>query len=61
MDETNELVSVVVPIYNGAPYILDAAEMIKAQTYSNLEVIFVNDGSQDDSAAMWTTSITRSL
>lgn len=52
MYETNELVSVVVPIYNGAPYIQDAARMIKAQTYSNLEVIFVNDGSQDDSAAI---------
>lgn len=52
MDKEVLLVSVVVPIYNGAPYIQDAVRMIKAQTYPNLEVIFVNDGSQDDSAAI---------
>lgn len=52
MNATQELVSVVVPVYNGAPYIEKSAEMIQAQTYSNLEVIFVNDGSLDNSAAI---------
>lgn len=45
----NELVTIVVPVYNGAPYIKHCVEQIKAQTYKNLEVIFVNDGSMDDS------------
>ena len=43
------LVSIVVPVYNGAPYINHCVEQIKAQTYKNLEVILVNDGSTDDS------------
>ena len=57
MDEMNELVSVVIPVYNGAPYIRDAFRMVKAQTYSDLEVIFVNDGSLDDSAAICEAAI----
>lgn len=57
MDKGIQLVSVVVPVYNGAPYIRDAVRMIKAQTYSDLEVIFVNDGSSDDSAAICEAAI----
>ena len=41
--------TIVVPVYNGAPYINHCVEQIKNQTYQNLEVIFVNDGSKDDS------------
>lgn len=48
--EKTPLVSIVVPVYNGAPYIENAVRMIKAQTWQNLEVIFVNDGSSDRSA-----------
>lgn len=47
---TIELVSIVVPVYNGAPYIEDSVRMIKAQTYGALEVLYVNDGSSDNSA-----------
>ncbi len=49
MTEKNPLVSVVVPVYNGAPYIKHCVELIQAQEYRNLEVIFVNDGSKDNS------------
>lgn len=43
------LVSVIVPLYNAAPYISEALESIVASTYRPIEVIVVNDGSTDDS------------
>lgn len=43
------LVSVIVPLYNAAPYIGEALESIVASTYRPIEVIVVNDGSTDDS------------
>lgn len=45
-----KLVSIVVPVYNGAPYISQCVKLIQAQTYRQLEVLLVNDGSTDDSA-----------
>ena len=47
-----ELVSIVVPVYNGERYIRDCVKYIKNQTYQNLEVIFVNDGSSDNSGSV---------
>lgn len=44
-----ELVSIIVPVYNGEKYIDNCVRFIQAQTYRNLEVIFVNDGSSDNS------------
>ncbi len=43
------LVSVIVPLYNAAPYISETLESIVASTYRPLEVVVVNDGSKDDS------------
>lgn len=43
------LVSVIVPLYNAAPYIGEALESIVASTYRPIEIIVVNDGSTDDS------------
>ena len=44
------LVSIVIPVYNGANYLAQAIESALAQTYENIEVIVVNDGSKDDGA-----------
>ena len=42
-------ISVIVPVYNCEPYLERCIRSIMAQTYSNLEIICVNDGSTDDS------------
>ena len=43
------LISIVVPVYNVEAYIEHCIHNILSQTYRNLEVIIVNDGSSDDS------------
>ena len=44
-----ELISVIVPVYNVESYIAECIESIQNQTYMNLEIILVNDGSTDAS------------
>ncbi len=44
------LVSVVLPIYNGEPFLAAALDSVLEQTYDKLEIIAVNDGSTDGSA-----------
>jgi teichuronic acid biosynthesis glycosyltransferase TuaG len=43
----NPLVSVVVPAYNLAPFIAETLDSILAQTFTDFEIILVNDGSPD--------------
>jgi glycosyltransferase involved in cell wall biosynthesis len=46
----NPLISVVMPVYNGAKTVLAAVESILRQTYSPIELIVVDDGSTDRTA-----------
>src|SRR6185295_17389252 len=45
-----DLVSIVIPVFNGARYVGEAIESALAQTWPNTEVIVVNDGSDDGGA-----------
>lgn len=49
---TGDKISIIVPIYNLAPWLGRCVESILAQTCENLEVILVDDGSGDDSLAI---------
>ena len=44
--------TVIVPVYNIEPYIKECLDSISAQTYENLEILAVNDGSTDQSKAI---------
>lgn len=46
------LVSVIVPVYNVEPYLKRSVQSLMAQTYLNLQIILIDDGSSDDSAAV---------
>lgn len=45
----NELVSIIIPVYNAEKYIKETIETIKNQTYTKWEAIFVDDCSKDNS------------
>ncbi len=52
MYSNENLVSVIVPIYKVEPYLERCLDSIMGQTYSNLEIILVNDGSPDGCGAV---------
>ena len=51
-NEKEVIVSLVIPVYNSAPYLRQCLDSIIQQTYEILEIICVNDGSMDDSLAI---------
>ena len=51
------LISVIIPVFNVEPYLQQCVESVLSQTYRNLEVLLIDDGSTDGSAALcdqWT-------
>jgi glycosyltransferase involved in cell wall biosynthesis len=44
----NPLVSIIIPVYNGSNFLKEAIDSALAQTYSNIEVVVINDGSTDE-------------
>ena len=51
-DLKEALVSIVIPAYNVGEYIEECVDSIRAQTYDNLEIIVVDDGSTDSTYAI---------
>ena len=49
MSKKDDLISIIVPIYNAEKYLSECIESLINQTYVNLEIILVNDGSKDKS------------
>ena len=48
------LVSVIIPVYNAAPFIRETLDSVQASTYRPLEIVMVDDASTDDSLAIIT-------
>lgn len=51
-NDSGTLVSVILPVYNGKKYIAQTIEMILASYHTNIELICVDDGSNDGSASI---------
>lgn len=47
-----DLVSIIIPVYNAENYIEECLKSIISQTYSNIEIIIINDGSSDHSESI---------
>jgi len=53
----NSLVSIIIPTFNGELYVRDAVDSALSQTYKNIEVIVVNDGSTDNTRSVLSSYI----
>lgn len=46
------MVSILVPVYNAAPYLRECVGSLTGQTYTDLQIVLINDGSTDNSLAI---------
>lgn len=53
--QNSPLLSVILPVYNGLPYLRQAVESVLAQSFADFELIVINDGSRDASQALLET------
>lgn len=51
-EREENLVSIIIPLYNAEQYIIETLESVNKQTYSNYEVLIINDFSTDKSAIL---------
>lgn len=54
---SNPLVSVIIPLYNSADYLIETVQSVLNQSWKNIEVIIVDDGSTDQSYAVATSLV----
>lgn len=52
LQENEPLVSVVMPCYNDGPYIEEAVDSLRKQTWTNLELVIIDDGSDEETVQM---------
>ena len=46
------MVSILVPVYNASPYLRECVGSLTGQTYTDLQIVLINDGSTDDSLSI---------
>ena len=49
MNKSDPVVSIIIPVYNVQDYLSECLDSILNQTYKNIEIVAVDDGSQDKS------------
>lgn len=52
MRHLNELISIIIPVYNVEKYVTETIESVIKQSYSDIEILLINDGSTDSSLAI---------
>lgn len=52
MKENLDLITIIIPVYNVKPYLEECLQSVQKQTYNNLEIILVDDGSTDGSGEL---------
>lgn len=52
MDSNNLLISIIVPVYNAKDYLTDCVNHLIGQTYRNIEILLIDDGSSDGTGVL---------